>query len=117
MRVDGCAAATPCGVCRPPSLLTALAWCGSSIPGRWTPQRWRRGWRRFSLPEPPGARPLSPERPGGESNVVHEAPRPGRLGELTDLPDRLTTALADRYAIDGELGSGGMATVYLARDL
>ena len=31
--------------------------------------------------------------------------------------DRLKTALADRYAIEGELGSGGMATVYLARDL
>ena len=30
---------------------------------------------------------------------------------------RLTTALADRYAIERELGAGGMATVYLARDL
>jgi serine/threonine protein kinase len=30
---------------------------------------------------------------------------------------RLTTALADRYAIERELGQGGMATVYLARDL
>jgi serine/threonine-protein kinase len=29
----------------------------------------------------------------------------------------LATALADRYAIEGELGQGGMATVYLARDL
>jgi hypothetical protein len=29
----------------------------------------------------------------------------------------LTTALADRYAIERELGRGGMATVYLARDL
>src|SRR5437016_12025015 len=27
------------------------------------------------------------------------------------------TALADRYAIERELGRGGMATVYLARDL
>ena len=26
-------------------------------------------------------------------------------------------ALADRYAIEEELGAGGMATVYLARDL
>ncbi len=30
---------------------------------------------------------------------------------------RLTDALADRYRIERELGSGGMATVYLARDL
>ena len=26
-------------------------------------------------------------------------------------------ALADRYAIEREIGSGGMATIYLARDL
>src|SRR3954454_5451567 len=31
--------------------------------------------------------------------------------------DSLRTALADRYAIERELGQGGMATVYLARDL
>jgi len=31
--------------------------------------------------------------------------------------DRLKVALADRYAIERELGSGGMATVYLAEDL
>jgi tRNA A-37 threonylcarbamoyl transferase component Bud32/TolB-like protein len=30
---------------------------------------------------------------------------------------RLTTALTDRYRIERELGAGGMATVYLARDL
>ncbi len=29
---------------------------------------------------------------------------------------RLTAALAGRYAIERELGAGGMATVYLARD-
>ncbi|MEE8115528.1 MAG: serine/threonine-protein kinase, partial [Gemmatimonadales bacterium] len=31
--------------------------------------------------------------------------------------DRLTTALADRYRVEREIGSGGMATVYLAEDL
>jgi len=31
--------------------------------------------------------------------------------------ERLTAALADRYAIQRELGAGGMATVYLAHDL
>jgi len=30
---------------------------------------------------------------------------------------RLRAALADRYRIEGEIGSGGMATVYLAEDL
>ena len=34
----------------------------------------------------------------------------------SDSP-RLTAALADRYRIERELGSGGMATVYLAADL
>jgi formylglycine-generating enzyme required for sulfatase activity/tRNA A-37 threonylcarbamoyl transferase component Bud32/dienelactone hydrolase len=33
------------------------------------------------------------------------------------VPDRLASALADRYRIERELGSGGMATVYLAADL
>ena len=31
--------------------------------------------------------------------------------------DRLKTALSDNYAIERELGQGGMATVYLAEDL
>ncbi len=36
---------------------------------------------------------------------------------MIDHIDRLKTALADRYAIERELGAGAMATVYLAEDL
>ncbi len=35
---------------------------------------------------------------------------------MADLPERLETALADRYTILRELGSGGMAAVYVADD-
>jgi serine/threonine-protein kinase len=31
--------------------------------------------------------------------------------------ERLSASLADRYTVERELGQGGMATVYLARDL
>jgi serine/threonine-protein kinase len=36
---------------------------------------------------------------------------------MHDVLTRLTTALADRYRVERELGAGGMATVYLAHDL
>jgi serine/threonine-protein kinase len=36
---------------------------------------------------------------------------------MADASARLAAALADRYAIERELGQGGMATVYLAQDL
>ena len=35
---------------------------------------------------------------------------------MTEI-SRLSTALADRYVIERELGAGGMATVYLAEDV
>src|SRR3989442_15881836 len=35
---------------------------------------------------------------------------------MADLVERLRAALADRYTIERELGHGGIATVYLARD-
>ncbi|MFN2601497.1 MAG: protein kinase [Gemmatimonadaceae bacterium] len=36
---------------------------------------------------------------------------------MNDSLQRLTAALSDRYRIERELGSGGMATVYLAQDI
>jgi tetratricopeptide (TPR) repeat protein/tRNA A-37 threonylcarbamoyl transferase component Bud32 len=36
---------------------------------------------------------------------------------MSDTLSRLSTALAERYTIERELGSGGMATVYLAYDI
>jgi serine/threonine-protein kinase len=36
---------------------------------------------------------------------------------MSDVLKRLKQALSDRYAVEGEIGSGGMATVYLAEDL
>jgi Tol biopolymer transport system component/tRNA A-37 threonylcarbamoyl transferase component Bud32 len=36
---------------------------------------------------------------------------------MADLLERLRSALADRYAVESEIGRGGMATVFLAEDL
>ncbi|MEO8193788.1 MAG: hypothetical protein ABI681_08045 [Gemmatimonadales bacterium] len=36
---------------------------------------------------------------------------------MSDVLSRLTTALETRYTIVRQIGIGGMATVYLARDL
>jgi hypothetical protein len=41
----------------------------------------------------------------------------GDSGEMSEMTGRLSAALADRYAIERELGQGGMATVYLAHDV
>ncbi len=36
---------------------------------------------------------------------------------MPELLDRLKAALSDRYAIEEEIGAGGMANVYLAHDI
>ncbi len=36
---------------------------------------------------------------------------------MTDQLNRLKAALSDRYTVEREIGSGGMATVYLAHDV
>ncbi|HET7470849.1 MAG TPA: serine/threonine-protein kinase, partial [Gemmatimonadales bacterium] len=36
---------------------------------------------------------------------------------MTDVLDRLTAALGERYVIDRQIGEGGMATVYRAKDI
>jgi hypothetical protein len=51
--------------------------------------------------------------PGGLINAHAQV----SIGRQTNLLARLQAALVDRYTIERELGRGGMATVYLARDL
>ena len=36
---------------------------------------------------------------------------------MSDMVERLNAALEGRYAIERELGEGGMATVYVADDM
>jgi eukaryotic-like serine/threonine-protein kinase len=51
----------------------------------------------------------------GPADAIGE--RGTRKPWLTDSGNRLTAHLSDRYALERELGTGGMATVYLAEDV
>src|SRR5262245_50495257 len=39
------------------------------------------------------------------------------MHRLNDYANQLTSALADKYRVESELGLGGMAVVYLAHDI
>ncbi len=47
--------------------------------------------------------------------VVFDRLRPS-CKTMTEITDKLSTALADRYRIEHHLGEGSMATVYLAEE-
>jgi len=56
----------------------------------------------------------APSPPAQHSRSRGFLSNPSTLG---DAADRLSAALADRYVIERDVGRGGMATVYLARDI
>src|SRR5213593_1791199 len=67
---------------------------------------------------------MSPPRPRRDAQFRgSQVPKHGRIvssprpRHMADLSERVRASLAGRYTIERELGRGGMATVYLARDL
>jgi serine/threonine protein kinase/tetratricopeptide (TPR) repeat protein len=57
-------------------------------------------------------------RSGGYQRDLLSCETPPWVGRMNeDLTARLKESLSDRYQIEGEIGAGGMATVYLATDL
>ncbi|MDB4892042.1 MAG: protein kinase [Gemmatimonadetes bacterium] len=60
---------------------------------------------------------LAADVDAGDDFLEQPAAESLRAPDATSLATRLATALAGRYAIEREIARGGMATVYLARDL
>ncbi|HEY9383882.1 MAG TPA: serine/threonine-protein kinase, partial [Gemmatimonadales bacterium] len=56
-----------------------------------------------------------PASPARLLQVISQKPNPRPVA--VDVLAQLTRVLQDRYAVEKEIGSGGMATVYLARDV
>jgi serine/threonine protein kinase/tetratricopeptide (TPR) repeat protein len=107
-----------------------------------TPERWLqlKGVVQQALDTPPAERAALLERVCGSDLALRREAETllaaaGTLGDFLDaspvvhlaelaaahdappLTERLSTALAGRYVIEREIGRGGMATVFLARDL
>ena len=83
-------------------------------------------WQPCATRSPPGS-PLDPAssilalvdrlttEPDGQAS--RDSTRLATFSSMPESLDRLSSALAGRYVIEREIGAGGMATVYLARDL
>jgi serine/threonine protein kinase/tetratricopeptide (TPR) repeat protein len=76
--------------------------CGPATPAATAePAAWR-------VPEPPADSAWQPTVSGGIFRPLHR---------MDSLQQRLESGLAGRYALERELGQGGMAIVFLARDI
>src|SRR5437667_8527686 len=73
------------------------------------------GWRSAAPPSTRGVAKAAPWLHSIPVPMMDAASAPRR--RMLEILARLKAALADRYAIDRELGHGGTATVYLAQDL
>ena len=56
-------------------------------------------------------------QPGPSTLSFTRFPTPEPRAPLMETISQLNTSLAGRYAVEREIGAGGMATVFLARDL
>src|SRR6516162_2836431 len=62
----------------------------------------------------------TPRLPPAHRDRIFAQPSPADAGDPTTMSDSgpgLSKAIGDRYRIDREIGRGGMASVYLARDI